>query len=1637
MSSVEIIEPGKPKPRPFVHLHLHTTYSLLDGAQRIGDVTNPKKEYGLLNRVKELGMDAVAMTDHGNMFGGVDFYQKARKADIKPILGCEVYVAPGNRGDKEARSRDGKRAFHFTLLAQNYTGYRNLCKMITRGYFEGFYYNPRIDKELMREYSEGVIAMSACLASEVSQHCIHGRHDEAYAVARELQQIYDGRFFIELMKHGIKEQNEINPYLVEIAKDLEIPLVATNDVHYMTKEDAEAQDVLMAIQMKKNVSDPNRLKHDVTEFYLKTPEEMYAEFAEYPEACANTARVADMCNVELPIGQHFFPVIAAPDETIDNETFLAIQSREGLDKRWELVKDKTPPDKLDALRKSYDERLEYELGIIKQMGFSDYFLIVADFINWAKDNDIPVGPGRGCLTGDTPVMMADGSSKALQDIQIGDFVFSHTGTPRLVTDTMAYDVEETLTKLTTYYGDSAGITMTHDHKVFAEKAVLTEHPEKGKNKYQPPLGEVSEIPAEELEPGDWIYTPKLHAKVSIQTGHEVSLTRDTTADQYETALQGDLLFEATPANDSFVGSVRDIQRQTGVSRGFVSKYLLGMDLAHLTKRQKEAQEKVEHYLASLGNTPEEWREAYQSNREDATSGTLRFDHTLMWVLGRWVADGWFNSTKQRHVGFCFRTNERAERQKLEQWLCDNQISYATYFHTSQQRVQLSVTTESFCRWMGEQFPEYEHHASSKSLPAFFHKLSDDLLAALLRGYISSGGLVCNGRIKMPTTSVRLARQLKYALNRLNVPSSIRQDLRRGEHVSYIVSSPALTPLVEHDESAQSHFRYRRFSHGMMCQIKSVEEVTGIDKVYDITVEEDHSYMTYSGAVHNSAAGSLVAYCIRITDVDPMAHDLLFERFLNPERISMPDVDVDFCEARREEVIEYVRQRYAVEGGYAVSQIITFGTLKAKAAVKDVARAYGMTFGDANQIAKLIPDVLGIKLREAIEQEPRLAHLIKSDSSVAKVMDISQRLEGLNRHASIHAAGVVISDGRPLDNHLPLYKGANGEVVTQYDMSGVESIGLIKFDFLGLKNLTLMTDCLRLIKENFGRDIDLARIPFDDPETFKLLCRGDTLGVFQLESSGMREVMMKLKPSVFDDVIALVALYRPGPLQGGVVDSFIDRKHGREEIKYHFDVLEPILNTTYGVCIYQEQVMQIANVVANYSLGEADKLRRAMGKKKEDEMARQRIRFLDGAKENNFDLKKAEDLYDTLAQFAKYGFNKSHSAAYGLIAYQTAWLKANYRHEYMAALLTADAGRSDKVLLYLNDCRNSGIEVLPPHVNESQRSFSVVNEKIRFGMAAVKGLGDAPIFGVIEERKENGTFDDFMSFCERVDFKGKKINRRVMEALIKCGAFDGLGVNRASMFEGLEKAMAHGQKLREEKESAQFSLFGGGMMEAAPAYTIPELPEWGEKDKLSHEKGVLGLYISGHPLDRYAADLEHFISSTISELGDKKAGSSVSIAGIVTSRRDMTTKKGDRMAFIVLEDLTGEVEVSLFPKTFVNAAPFLDEDDPLLIKGESEKTDTGSVRFTAKEVASLAAIRAERAKEVHLDLSVSSLSERCVEEMTNIFKEHQGSCVAYLHVRLSGRSECVLKLPDDLSLAPSEDLVESLERLFGKNPTYFK
>ncbi|ORJ59077.1 DNA polymerase III subunit alpha [Geothermobacter hydrogeniphilus] len=1152
----------------FVHLHLHSQYSLLDGAIKIGD---------LVQRARDLKMPAIAVTDHGNMHAAVEFYLKANDAGIKPIIGSELYVAPESRFKKTDARGSSEASYHLVLLCQNQVGYRNLCKLVSAANLEGFYYKPRIDWELLRDHNEGLIALTACLGGEIPTLITLDRLDEARQRAAQMAEIFDdNRFFLELQENFIPEQEPVNNGLKQIARDLDLPLVATNDCHYLTREQAHAHEVLLCIQTGKTMDDPKRMRFSNDEFYVKTPEEMAALFKDQPEALANTVRIAERCNIEFDFNTYHFPQYEKPaDKSLDD--VLAEMSREGLEAR--LVDIRKLRDLSAEDEKAYQDRLQRELDCIKQMGFPGYFLIVADFINWAKDHDIPVGPGRG-----------------------------------------------------------------------------------------------------------------------------------------------------------------------------------------------------------------------------------------------------------------------------------------------------------------------------------------------------------------------------------------------------------------------------------------------------------------------SAAGSLVAFAIRITDIDPMPYNLLFERFLNPERISMPDIDVDFCIYGREEVIDYVRRKY---GEPNVAQIITFGTMAAKGVIRDVGRALGMTYGEVDRIAKLIPGVLNITLKEAMQQEPKLAELQQSDPKLKELMRVALALEGLTRHASTHAAGVVVTP-KPLSDYLPLYKDQkSGGQVTQYAMSYVEKIGLVKFDFLGLKTLTVIDNAVRLIRNGADPDFDLRLVTDDDPQTYELLSRAETTGVFQLESSGMKEYLVKLKPNCFEDLIAMVALYRPGPLGSGMVDSFIKRKHGQEEFDYPFPQLEPILKDTYGVIVYQEQVMLIAQVLANYSLGGADLLRRAMGKKKPEEMAKQKEIFLAGARENKLDAKKAEAVFDLMEKFAAYGFNKSHSAAYALVAYHTAYLKAHYPVEFMAALLTEDMENTDKVIKNINEVRSMGIEVLPPDINASERSFTVHDGQIRFGLGAVKGAGSAAI-EAIQQAREEGAFASLSDFCERVDLR--RVNKKVVEALVKCGAFDSLGGHRAQFFDALEEAMEIGSKVQREREIGQESLFGSEEIistQNGNGYgKLPDVPEWEEKVKLNFEKESLGFYISGHPLARHKEAIKRFATvdtASIAECSDKEE---VRLCGIVSGIKELTTKKGDRMAFVTFEDLNGFVETVIFPETYAACRELLQGDDALLVSGTVDVGEESN-KLMVNQVQNLAEVQSSQTRRVHFRLSTPGLDETMLRRLKEIIERHRGECRVLLHMVIPDRSETLLSLPENLKVAASDQMMDDAEKLFGYNVVTFE
>jgi DNA polymerase-3 subunit alpha len=779
-----------------------------------------------------------------------------------------------------------------------------------------------------------------------------------------------------------------------------------------------------------------------------------------------------------------------------------------------------------------------------------------------------------------------------------------------------------------------------------------------------------------------------------------------------------------------------------------------------------------------------------------------------------------------------------------------------------------------------------------------------------------------------------------------------------------------------------------------------------------------------GPGRGSAAGSLVAYSLGITDLDPIAHGLIFERFLNPARKSMPDIDVDFCIDGREDIYKYVVERYG--GGDYVAQIITFGKLKTRAVIRDVGRALDIPLREVDAIAKMVPDVLNISLDAALRQEPRLAELAENDPGVAELIQICRVLEGLPRHASTHAAGVVIAD-RPLVDYLPLYRGKKGEVVTQFDMKIVEKIGLVKFDFLGLRNLTVIANTLSLIERQGKQPPDLDDIELTDPDTYRLLSAGDTTGVFQLESSGMKDLLVRLKPEVFDDIIALVALYRPGPMESGMIDDYVDRKHGKKSVEYMVPELEPILRETYGVIVYQEQVMKIAGELANYSMAEADNLRKAMGKKIPEIMADQRQRFVQGAKDNTIPADRAEKLFDLIEKFGGYGFNKSHSAAYALIAYQTAFLKAHYPVEFMASLLTSEMHSTDGVVKFIAECRSHGIPILPPDINESDVAFTVDGSRIRFGLVAVKNVGESAIESIIACRAEQ-RFDSLFDFCERVDLK--KVNKRVIESLIKCGAFDSTGAKRSQMMAALESALDYGQRVQRERNDPQMGLFDMGDSQIsinAPA--LPEIGEWDEKQFLAFEKESLGFYLTGHPLNRFEEVLDKFTNANAISIKELSGGGVVRIGGLVQSSKTIKTKKGDLMAFVTIEDMHGAVEAIVFSRVFGEVRDLLVEDKPLLIQGQVQK-DEQSVKILADAVIPINKAEETWTASVHFNLEISRTDREILKNLHDILERHPGACPAFLHLRSPDNTDSVIALPDSFRLRAGGELSREVNGFLG-------
>lgn len=1152
----------------FTHLHVHTEYSLLDGSSKIKEITK---------QAKELGMNSLAITDHGVMYGAIDFYRAAKDVGIKPIIGCEVYVAPGSRFDKEAGESE-ERYYHLILLAENNKGYENLCKIVSKGFVDGFYYKPRVDYEVLEEFHEGIICLSACLAGEVQRHLARNNYEAGKAAAEKYLKIFgEGNYFLEMQDHGIPEQQTVNQQLLRLSKDINVDLVCTNDVHYTYKDDVEAHDILLCIQTGKLKSDEDRMRYEGGQYYLKSPEEMAELFKYAPQALENTQKIADRCNVDFEFGVTKLPNFDVP-EGYTPWTYLKELCEKGLEKRYPVMRGEEDPN-CDAAKEELEERLNFELNTIKNMGYIEYFLIVWDFIDYAKRNGIPVGPGRG-----------------------------------------------------------------------------------------------------------------------------------------------------------------------------------------------------------------------------------------------------------------------------------------------------------------------------------------------------------------------------------------------------------------------------------------------------------------------SAAGSIVSYCLEITDIEPVRYNLLFERFLNPERVSMPDIDIDFCIERRQEVIDYVAEKY---GKDHVAQIVTFGTLKAKGVVRDVGRVLDMPYARCDQIAKMIPNELNITLAEALKTSNELKVEYENDPEVKYLIDMSMRLEGLPRHASMHAAGVVIC-AKPVDEYVPLSLASDGSITTQYIMTTLEELGLLKMDFLGLRNLTVIQNTIDLIKENKGDVVNLKEIDYDDKKVLGYIGTGNTEGIFQLESAGMKSFMKELKPETLEYVIAGISLYRPGPMD--FIPKYEEGKNNPEAVTYDCPELEPILKPTYGCIVYQEQVMQIVRDLAGYTLGRSDLLRRAMSKKKQDVMDKERQNFVYGNEDegvkgcinNGIDEAIANKIYDEMTDFAKYAFNKSHAAAYAVVAYQTAYLKYYYPTEFMAAMLSSVMDNSSKVAEYIYSCRSMGIEILPPDINEGFSDFSAAGDNIRYGLTAIKSVGRPIISAIIEECEKNGKFNDIDEFISRTMQHG--VNKRAIENFIKCGAFDSFGATRKQMMMVYNDICDSISQENKTAMEGQVSFFDIADDETKDAYKV-RMPDCGEFDKeqlLEFEKEILGIYVSGHPLDELEDKWKSHITNISIDFNEPEEGedpkvkdkSKVTVGGIINTLTKKFTKKGQQMAFITLEDLVGTVEVIVFPRQYEQYRTLMEEGQIIFVSGEAQIEENNDGKIIANNISSFG----DMPSKIWVSFKNKDEYFEKEKEFENLLWENHGNDIVMVYL---AEEKQVKQMDSKFNVNGSSEFIAKLKEIYGE------
>ncbi|NLP11401.1 DNA polymerase III subunit alpha [bacterium] len=1134
----------------FVHLHNHSHYSLLDGACRIDD---------LVKTAQAFGMPALALTDHGNLHGAIEFYKKCQKAGVKPLVGCEVYVAPGNRKVRQSDGGGAGTSFHLVLLCKDLNGYKNLMKLVSAGYLEGFYYKPRIDKELLSAHHEGLVALSACLKGEVAWRLLHEGKEKAAAAVWEYQNLFGPDFYLEVQNHSLPEEDQARAGILQLAQEMGVGVVATNDIHYLKRDHAEAHDVLLCLQTGADIDDAHRMRYSSQELYFKSGEEMAALFPDRPDLLTTTLEVADKCDLKLSFDEFHLPQYTIPesDQPCTLDEYLQKQAEAGMRERYPQV---TP---------ALQARLSLELEVIKKMGYAGYFLITADFIGYARRMNIPVGPCRG-----------------------------------------------------------------------------------------------------------------------------------------------------------------------------------------------------------------------------------------------------------------------------------------------------------------------------------------------------------------------------------------------------------------------------------------------------------------------SAAGSLVAYCLRITNIDPLRYDLLFERFLNPERVSMPDIDIDFCYERREEVIRYVKEKYGYQN---VCQIITFGTMAARAVIRDVGRVLKMSYGDVDRIAKLVPNTLNIKLDDAIKSVPELQQLEKKDEMHSRLMRYSRVLEGLARHASTHAAGVVIAPGE-LPNYVPLYKTKEGDITTQYDMKSLESAGLLKMDFLGLRTLTVIQKTVDAVRRGKKADFDIETIPLDDPQVYRQFSNGHTIGLFQFESSGMQEYLKKLQPTCLEDLIAMNALYRPGPMS--MIDDFIRGKRDPASVTYQHPLLEPILKETYGVAVYQEQVMRMAVEVAGFSMGGADILRRAMGKKSMETMVEQRRKFIDGAGAKGVAEKTAGEIFDNMEKFAGYGFNKSHAACYSLVAYQTAYLKNYYPAEFMAATISSEMGNSDRVTILLEECRRMGLHVLPPDVNESFADFVVTENGIRFGLGAVKNVGRASIEAIVEARKKVGRFHTLYDLLLNVDTHS--VNKKVLESLVEAGALDSLQGHRSQLFAAVETALEFSQKLQNQTRNSQASMFDldGDSSLAPDLPPLPLLEEWPSADLLNREKAILGFYLSAHPLDRYREEVATFSTVSIDAVESRRDGTPVRIVGLISDLKNHMDRQKRPMAFFKLEDFTGSLEALAFADAYEKHRALIHKDAIVMVLGKISTRESEAPKIIVDEVIALEDARSRFTKSLCLAMNLPDLADTDMDAIKAVLTRHEGTVPVYFRVQTGGKGDYYLR-SKSIRVKPSLDLLESLRRQLGR------